>query len=173
MNTLKLVSFSTQILKIHPNTTIISYDAFGSSSLKEIIFPQQIMTIEKFAFHHNEYVEKIVLPQNMKTINTYLLSYLPKLEILYIPEGIESIETLFIESCPKIKLIHIPKSLKKASKASFKVPTLKSVIYQRSQYLMLLNGGIPRTALLHSYSYCSLIHSFSVLRISFLLFFYI
>ena len=169
MSILRLVSFSTKILKIHPNTTVIIYDAFGSSSLKEIILPQQITIIDRFAFHHNEYVEKIVLPQQMKTINTYLLSYLPKLEILYIPEGIESIEARFIEYCPKIKLIHIPKSLKTVSKNTFVVPTLKYVIYERSQYFLLLNGGIPRTALLHSHTHCSSIQSFSFLQISFLL----
>ena len=148
LSILYLVSFSTQVLKIHPDTTIISDDAFGSSSLKEIILPQQITTINRYGFHRNEYVEKVVLPQEMKTINTYLFSYLPKLEILYIPEGIASIETKFIEHCPKIKIIHIPSSLKHVSNNSFIVPTLKYVTYEQSQYEMLLFGGIPRYALL-------------------------
>ena len=148
LSILHLVSLSTKILKIHPDTTTISEDAFGSSSLQEVILPPQITTINKYAFHHNDYVEKIVLSQQMKIINTYAFSYLPKLEILYISEGIESIEALFIDSCPKIKIIHIPKSLKTVSPNSFNVPTLKHVTYEQSQYQILLSGGIPRSALL-------------------------
>ena len=168
---LRLVSFSTQILKIHPNTITIYNIAFSSSSLEEIILPQQISTLGQWVFHLNNHIKSITLSfNNIKTTeNSFLISYLPNLEIVHIVEGTKEIPTNFISHCDKLKIIHFPKSLQIVTSKAFNVPSLKYVTYQRSQYFMLLNGGIPRSALIHSHSHCSL-HSFSFSRISLLLF---
>ena len=169
---LRLVSFSTTFLKIHPNTTTILNTAFSSCSLEEIILPQQITTLRQYSFHMNAHIKKLVLSGSVKTIQTekVICSALPNLEILHFPEGVESIKSKFIELCPKLKIIHIPNSLREVSDNAFDVPSLKFVTYSRWQYRVLLSGGVPRRALLHIHSQCSSMHSIVFLHISLLFF---
>ena len=172
---LRLVSFSTQILKIHPNTTTIENTAFSSSSLEEIILPQQISTLNRWTFHMNDHIKSITLSFNKTSSseNSFFIFELPNLEILHIVEGTKEIPTNFIDSCDKIKILHIPKSLNKVASNTFHVPSLKYVSYQRSQYSMLFEGGIPRSALIHSHSHCSSLYQFSFSHILLLSIYYL
>ena len=141
------VSFSTKTLILHQNTKTINVCAFSSSSLEEIILPSQITTVNAYGFHLNDYIKKIVLSENMKTIVSNMISTTPKLEIVYIPEGITTISKEGIIYCNSIKYLRVPSSLKVVEANALKLPSLRHVIYDKWQYSILLNGGVPQRAL--------------------------
>ena len=154
-SSLLFVSFSTTNLTFHPYTTTIGKCAFSSSSLEEIVFPKQISNIQIFCVHLNDYVKKIVLSENIKVIGEYFIFNNPNLEFIYIPEGITSIEKNGISDCSTLKYIHFPKSLVNVSINTFYLPSLRLVIYEKFQYELLLNAGIPERAL-NPFRSCSL-----------------
>ena len=159
---LVLVSFSTKKLKLHQNTRIIAWCAFSSTSLEEVILPPQITTVSQYSFHINDYIRKIVLSENIESINLpyVFISSISNLEIVYFPEGLKEIISSAIRSCPKLKFIHIPSTLQTVNENTFNVPSVLHVTYKKSQYLMLLNGGIPKNALIHLHTIC---HRFNLI----------
>ena len=141
------VSFSTKTLILHQKTTKINCCAFSSSSLEEIILPSQITAVDAYGFHLNDYIKKIVLSENMKTIVTNMISTTPYLEIVYIPEGITTISKQGIIYCNSIKYLRVPSSLTVVEANALKLPSLRHVVYDKWQYSILLNGGVPQRAL--------------------------
>ena len=125
-----------------------------------------------WSIHKNNFIKKLVLSGSIEIIELayVFISELPSLEILYISEGMKKIKSAFIQDCKNLKIIHIPTSLESVSPGSFLVPYTKYVTYQRKQYEMLLNGGIPQRALLHIFTFCMKFHSFSLMHISSFLF---
>ena len=149
------VSFSTKKLVLHPKTTNIGLCAFTTTSMEEIILPNQINSIDTYGFHLNDYIKKIVLSQNMTTIPTDMILALPSLEVLYIPEGITQISEDAIGLCDSMKYMHIPSTLENISSNSIKLPSLKYVTYEKWQYDNLINAGVPQRALHLYQSACS------------------
>ena len=159
---LLIVSYSTKSMKFHPNTTIIGGVSFSSTSLEEIILPNQITNIEIHAFHYNYFIKKIVFPQTLSVLNVYAVKTLPNLETLYFAEGLEMVNITAIESTG-VKYIHIPKSLTNAVPNSMLAPTARYVTYYKEQYQMLLDAGIPKRALIHEIS-CNMNHHINILH---------
>ena len=148
-STLYYVSYSSKELKLHPSTTIIGSCSFSTCSLKEVIIPPQITQINKFAFHHTLHLEHLTLSPNVKTIIANTIHSNPQLISLTIPEGVENLETNSIYDNPKLRYTKIPETLKNISKKSFSYQfSLKYVTYKRNQFNALIEGGIPRHALL-------------------------
>ena len=148
-NTLRLVSFSTKNLKLHQDTTIIGTCAFSSSSLEAIFLPEQIQTLEKYAFHMNQNLIAIYLSPNISSINEKTIFSLQNLEVLYIPEGVTTINQTAFSECPNIKFINIPTTLTNISPSSFliEMPTKLHVSYDNSQFELLYQAGIPNKIL--------------------------
>ena len=148
-STLYYVSYSSKELKLHPSTTIIGSCSFSTCSFKEVIIPPQITQINGFAFHNTLHLEHLTLSPNVKTIVTYEICANPQLISLMIPEGVEKVESSSILSNPKLRYIKIPETLTNISRNSFSVPfSIKYVTYKRNQFKALIEGGIPKHALL-------------------------
>ena len=101
----------------------------------------------------------------------YYFSNNPNLEFFYIPEVITTIQKNGIAHSDRIKYIYFPKSLNSISSNSLSLPSLKMVFYQKWQYELLLNAGIPKRALnpFQSCSLCETRNNYAVLLLIFLL----
>ena len=148
-STLFYVSYSSKELKLHPNTKILGSSSFGMCSFKEVIVPPQITEIKIWAFHHTLHLEHLTLSPNVKTIITNSIHTNMHLISLTITEGAENIEPSSIAYVPKLRYIKIPETLTNISKNAFSVPfSMKYVTYKSNQFKSLIEGGIPKHALL-------------------------
>ena len=146
--TIVFVSYSTETLKLHPDTTCIGSCSFSTCSLKEVILPPQITQISGCAFHHTLNLEHLTISPSVKTIIKDSIVTNPKLISLTISEGVEKIEESAITNSPQLKYIKIPETLTNIAKNAFSVPkNLKYVKYKKVQFASLIEGGIPRRAL--------------------------
>ena len=147
--TLIYVSYTTKVLKLNPSTSIIGSCAFSTCSLKEVILPQQITQVSQYAFHHTLHLEHIVFSPNAKTVAKDTIETNQNLISIIIPEGVESIEASSIVNVPKLKYIKVPETMTNISNNAFSVPfSLQYVAYKKSQFKSLVEGGIPKHALL-------------------------
>ena len=95
------------------------------------------------------------LSPNTKTIIKNAIVENSKLISLTIPEGVETIESSMLYLMPKLRYIKIPETLKNIAKNSFSVPrSFKYVTYKQWQFSLLIEGGIPRHALIRNTCYC-------------------
>ena len=148
-STLYYVSYSSKELKLHPSTTIIGSCSFSTCSLKEVIIPPQITQINIWAFHHTLHLEHLTLSPNVKTIVTSAIKTNPQLISLTIPKGVKNLEINSISNNPKLRYIKIPETLTNISKNAFSSPfNIKRVTYKQNQFNALIEGGIPKHALL-------------------------
>ena len=145
---LKYVSYSTEVLELHPSTTIIGSCAFGTSSLKEVILPSQITDVKTYAFHFALYLEHLVFSPNVKNIVQYTLNYNPSLKSLIIPNGVENIGSNVLSNCLKIRHIKLPDDGFTMKYDSFKdIRTLRYVTYNRTILSTLVKSGFPKRSL--------------------------
>ena len=148
-STLVYVSYSSKELKLHPSTTIIGGSSFSTCSFKEVIIPPQITKYTIWAFHHTLHLEHLTLSPNVKTIIACAINTNMKLISLTIPEGVEKLERNSISDVPKLRYVKIPETLTNITKNAFSVPfNMKYVTYKRNQFKSLVEGGIPKHALL-------------------------
>ena len=148
-STLLYVSYSSKDLKLHPDTTIIGQTSFSTCSFKEVIIPPQITRIMIYAFHHTLHLEHLTLSPNVRTIVTKAICTNSQLISLTIPEGVENLEFNSIMYVPKLRYIKVPETLTNISKNAFSVPfSIKYVTYKYHQFRTLIEGGIPKHALL-------------------------
>ena len=162
------VSYSTDVLRLHANTKIIGSSSFSTTSLKEVIIPPQITQMNIFAFHHTLNLEHLTLSPNIKSIVAYSIFVNPKLLSLTIPEGVETIEASSVTDVNKLRYIKIPETLTNIAKKSFIVPDkLRYVTYKPNQFHSLVEGGIPKRALIAVTCHCK--HSMFNQRITLML----
>ncbi len=98
---------------------IIGMDAFRSSLVIEVIFPEGLKEIQQAAFHNGALVS-VELPSSVKTVKEYAFAY-NELEHLDLGLGVESVEkSAFWSSIMfKDRDLNIPASLKEIGDSAF------------------------------------------------------
>ena len=154
-NVLAHVSFSTTVLKLHELTTTIGSSAFATSSLTELVIPEQITTLDRFAIHYADYLKTLVLSKNICVLPYQSIITNQRLEGIVIPEGVTNISSTAFGISPKLYYLSFPKTLKYVEHNAFSaIPTISYVTYYPEQFDMLLQAGIPKRALLHLMTQC-------------------
>jgi len=96
-------------------------------NLKEIILPESVTEIRKFAFYQCKALVKIHLPENLKIIGREAFRKCIRLRDIVLPEGLTEIPYGLFESCYSLGEIHIPDSVMKIREKAFSFCGLKKI----------------------------------------------
>lgn len=100
-------------LVIENGITTIGIGAFDSClNLEEVILPETIVEIKKYAFHKCEKLSKINIPQGVKCIGDNAFAY-------EIPSTVECIEKYSFFDNKYLKTLYIPPSVKYIDRQAF------------------------------------------------------
>ena len=83
----------------------------ANNSLKEIIFPGSVDTIQPEAIEYCKNLTSVKLPGGINVINAYMFSNCPKLPSLVIPDGVTSVYVGAFENCKGLKEVVVPASV--------------------------------------------------------------
>lgn len=110
--------------------TKIGNEAFEGKNLLEVIMPDTVKEVGKFAFASNMYLTHIKLSSNLKAMPEGMLAFCAKLKELEIPESVKSISKNALDYVKLRKLI-IPASVNKINNKIFgtKLEENKSTTY--------------------------------------------
>lgn len=99
---------------------IISYAFDESSSLVDLVLPENVERIGPGAFQRCPNVRSIRLPRSLKLIERNAFASLPKLEEIEIPEGIAEIPQGCFWNCTSLRRVHLPISLRTINRYAFR-----------------------------------------------------
>ncbi|WP_297136376.1 leucine-rich repeat domain-containing protein [Terrisporobacter sp.] len=118
-----------ETIECKPVTQIAS-EAFEGKNLIEIIMPDTIKEVGKYAFASNMYLTNIKLSSNLKAIPEGMLAFCAKLKEIYIPSSVKSISKNSFDSI-KLRKIVIPSSVNKINNKIFgkKLEEVKSTTF--------------------------------------------
>ena len=110
--------------------TKIGNEAFEGKNLLEVIMPDTVKEVGKYAFASNMYLTHIKLSSNLKAMPEGMLAFCAKLKELEIPESVKSISKNALDYVKLRKLI-IPASVNKINNKIFgtKLEENKSTTY--------------------------------------------
>ena len=108
--------------KAHPNITIpntvdshpvlyIADDVFRFTSIKNIVFPEHLVSIGSHAFYNCLYLESVNLPGNIKSLGHHSFASCSSLKEVYFNEGIKDIPPHMFIGCDKLNKLHLPQTL--------------------------------------------------------------
>ena len=103
-----------------PVTTIST--AFGGKTVKSVVLPDSVTTIESYAFNACT-LEKITLSKNLTSIGTYSFSACPNLKHVEIPNGFTTIPSYAFKNCGALESVVIPASVTSIKVSSFEGTT--------------------------------------------------
>lgn len=95
----------------------IKSEAFkGCSSLTSVSFPQGIESITGFEATG---LREVVLPEGIKKIGRWAFCSCPNLRSVSLPDSVEEIEDMAFESCPNLSTVTLPSRVKKLGYSLF------------------------------------------------------
>ena len=100
--------------------------------LREIILPDDVVEIGKYAFDEMLWLERVNFPKSLRKIGEYAFSSCRSLGIepLVFNEGLEEIGDYSFERCGSLSGIVLPSTLKKIGQSSFEYSGLEFVSFQ-------------------------------------------
>lgn len=90
-----------------PVTAIDDYEFDGCTGLTEIILPQKLNTLGKFAFRNCKSLTTVTLPETVTSIGESAFDACVSLENLVIPDGVNSISKGAFGGCTSLKTMSI------------------------------------------------------------------
>ena len=99
---------------IPEGVTSIGNTAFGNSSVKSIVIPKNVKSIERFAFSHCKNLEFIVIPDGVKRLEDGTFAGCINLVSVTIPNSVNYIGNVVFFQCVKLEFIIIPKGIAKS-----------------------------------------------------------
>lgn len=106
-----------EMIENKPVTKIAS-EAFEGKNILEVIMPDTIKEVGKYAFASNMYLTHIKLSSNLKAIPEGMLAFCTKLKNLEIPSSVKSIGKNSLDYV-KLRSLIIPSSVNKISNKVF------------------------------------------------------
>ena len=98
--------------------TKIASEAFEGKNLLEVIMPDTIKEVGKYAFASNMYLTNIKLSSNLKVMSEGMLAFCSKLKELEIPPSVKSIGKNSLDYV-KLRKVKIPSSVNKINNKVF------------------------------------------------------
>lgn len=120
-----------EILERYNKMFVLNYILFYAQDDyegKELIIPEDVISIRPFAFENFKTIKSVVIPSNVKFIRTGAFAG-SSIEKLTIANGVECLLNAF-EGCMNLKSVIIPSSVKSAGQAFKNCKNLESVIIQ-------------------------------------------
>ena len=105
-------------------------------SIKNLIIPEGVRSIEQIAFWYDEYLESITFPSSLRQIGNNSFSNLPKLRKLVLPEGVERLVVQCFMSCANLEWVDLPSSLKSFGCDNFSGCSSLNTLILRSNSVM-------------------------------------
>ena len=100
-------------------TTIESYAFRGCSNLTSIELPDNLTTIESYAFRGCSSLTSIDLPDGLTTIESYTFSGCSNLTSIKLPDGLTTIESYAFDDCSNLTSIKLPDGLTTIESCAF------------------------------------------------------
>ncbi len=107
-------------------TKVLKYAFENVSSLKEIIIPASVTTLESYAFEKTS-VEKILIPDTVTTIESSVFYYGAVTEVI-LPQNLKAIPNYMFYGTYRLKDLTIPDSVETIGNNAFTYSNLESVI---------------------------------------------
>lgn len=147
---------SLEFVHLPSSTRIISLRDFRMcESIKHIVIPEGVETIEKGAFSGCIALEQIMLPSSLRVIGERCFNNCTSLKSIIVPEGVETIEREAFYNCADLEHITLPSTLREiprrcfsgcTSLKTFKVPEgVESLDFPFSNCTSLETIELPRT----------------------------
>ena len=114
---------------------------FNSSSLKNIVFPNQIKKIGNNTFYNCVKIEKIVLPSTLESIGNHSFYNCVNLKEIIIPESVKSIGGYAFMECYSLEKIVFSSEAAVRSEGLFGLHDTKLNVYDRCSNVSKLNSN--------------------------------
>ena len=111
-----LKEFRVEILSVLPNSIGPFY---GCNYLKEIVFPEGVEEISRFAFSKCEGLVSVIIPDSVKHIGNYAFKDCTRLESVTIPNSVKSIGESAFKGCQALNSVTIPNSVRSIGESAF------------------------------------------------------
>lgn len=121
-------------VEVHPNTKIVSGNAFWRRNIKEIVLPEGLSMVGNAAFAHCEELKYISIPNSVvemgkKTCKNGMFEGCTKLEEVVLPQGITYIGDRFFWECGSLKSVDIPTGVREIGACAFaRCSQLESIV---------------------------------------------
>lgn len=150
--------------------------AFRGSSIKSLIIPEGVTTINQYTFNGASSLTKIILPSSLTKISTYAFSGCNSLLEIIIPNSVTTIETYAFNECESLTKVVLPNTLKTINSYVFhkciglvdivipdSVTSIGSYAFYNCSSLKQLNIPDSVTSIgSHALSYCQRIPEFNL-----------
>ena len=123
---LREISFSN-------NLHVIGKRAFQNSGIRMLILPDNVQSIDDYAFQGCESLKIIELPSELKKTGRGIFSSCTSLEEIILPHGLEEIEIEAFDNCDMLQKVHLPDTIKRIRAGAFRrCKSLKEMIIPAS-----------------------------------------
>lgn len=109
--------------------TSIGVAAFGDVGIENIILPNGLTNIDKYAFSRCASLKSVVIPEGVKSIGDFAFCDCSSLTSIVIPESVKNIGDFAFSTCTSLKSIVIPEGVKSVGESAFAVWTSDQTIY--------------------------------------------
>ena len=99
---------------IPQGVTSIGNTAFGNSSVRLVVIPASVKSIEKYAFTLCENLESIIIPDGVKRLEDATFAGCGSLVSVTIPNSVSYVGNAVFFQCKKMEFITIPKNIVKS-----------------------------------------------------------
>lgn len=154
MDHLKTVTFETGTLRVADSLfkgctsleeiiipdTVASVERYafqGCSRLKRVVFPDSVTRIADYAFSNCQALTSVTLPNRLPSVGRSAFEGCSLLSNVVFPESVTKIERYAFANCPALKQIQLPKGLVTMESGAFAYTSLSAVTIPKS----LESGG--------------------------------
>lgn len=111
--------YALTTVNVPTSLTKISNSVFSSTKIKNIVIPDGVIEIEKYAFNNATELESVTFGKNVKSIDSSAFEECGKLAALSLPSSLESIGSRAFAACKQITSVTLPSSLESIGFAAF------------------------------------------------------
>lgn len=104
---------------LHSGIKIISDAAFQNTCIKNIVLPDGLIQIDRYAFSGCKYLSSIVLPKSLKEIGSYVFLDCIRLQTVDTGDGLEELGVGAFAECTALHTVHLGSNIKKLLGSTF------------------------------------------------------
>lgn len=117
----------TDDLTAIPDNAFRGNSSFNCENLAGIILPQNVKSIEVYAFNTCINLVDVVLPKTLDSIGNFAFNLCSNLTEIVVPEGVQELGATF-ENCTSLKNVSLPSSLRKLYRAFNGCSSLEKIV---------------------------------------------
>ena len=105
---------------LHSGIKRIGDAAFQNTRIKNIVLPEGLIQINRYAFSYCKYLSSIVLPKSLKEIGSYVFLDCIRLQTVDTGDGLEELGVGAFAECTALHTVHLGSNIKKLLGSTFK-----------------------------------------------------